>query len=711
MAAFTWLLALTLRSTVVLAMALALAGLLRRTTAVARHRLLTLTAIALLLLPALTRVLPRWELSFVPPWMETPSHEAEGRPPEPPSGATPRIDQPGSTHLLDPLPEGQLRTALQQPPRAPASEGGSGPFGLSFGTAAVGVWLVGLFASLLGLARALRRERRLVAAARPLAGPWLATLAEVRRSLPMPRSVRLLSCEEVQTPLTGGWRNPTVLLPPSAAPWPDERRRVVVQHELVHVMRGDALRHLAWRLVAALYWFHPLARLAKREAAVVGEQACDEAVLDLGTRPSVYARHLLEIAESLRAQPLRLATVLPMIERSQLERRLLMILDPDRSAHRGRAVAAVTLALLAGTVLGVGAAMPLTFGGSARASTSTPQPAAAARPVAPVRSAAAPVPAIAAEPADLARPVCTHGINGTFSGTFNEGPSGTDFKGVTEDDFALQQRFEGGRVLCARVHGPVRFDERDGSIRELPSGSSVVVETREGRSKSQRMLITTEQGERRYQWWLNGVSGEPDEGARAWLADSLEVMAAFRAMGAIEGQVGSLQGAIGSIQGQIGSLQGEIGSIEGEEGSLQGTIGSIQGEEGSLQGEIGSHQGAIGSLEGSRGQASAAQQARIDREIAVHEAAVKKLEAEMASLGFSRRTAEAEADLRAFEKSGQARIAELERQIQGIEAEGRIGHLERQIEDLHAEEQVGEIERRMKPALERLKVRLQSFGR
>ena len=50
----------------------------------------------------------------------------------------------------------------------------------------------------------------------PSTGPWTETLAEVRRSLGLSRAVRLLTCEGIETPVTGGWRRPVVLLPPEA---------------------------------------------------------------------------------------------------------------------------------------------------------------------------------------------------------------------------------------------------------------------------------------------------------------------------------------------------------------------------------------------------------------------------------------------------------------------------------------------------------------
>jgi chromosome segregation ATPase len=225
------------------------------------------------------------------------------------------------------------------------------------------------------------------------------------------------------------------------------------------------------------------------------------------------------------------------------------------------------------------------------------------------------------------------------------------------------------------------------------------------------MLVTAKAGQPDQQWWLNGRPQAVDAAARAWLGDALAAVNGFREIGAIQGQVGSLQGEIGSIQGEVGSLQGQIGSIQGEIGSLQGKVGSIQGERGSMQGAIGGHQGAIGGLQGSRWNADAAERARIDREIADHEAAIEKLEAEMAAQDFPARLAAAEKELDTFDRGeAKTRIADLERQIEGVRADERIAKLERQIQDLHADERVGAIERRMKPVVERLKGEVVRLG-
>jgi predicted nucleic acid-binding Zn-ribbon protein len=360
------------------------------------------------------------------------------------------------------------------------------------------------------------------------------------------------------------------------------------------------------------------------------------------------------------------------------------------AAGNARAAALMGLALLAGTLLAAGAATP---------------------PASPLR-VEVPAAAAVAEPDRSAfiGSACMDRFSGRFSGTISEGPSGVEASGVHDGDFSLQHSLGDGQRLCARVHGLARFDERTGAIRELPGGSSVLIETRGAQGRSQRILVTREQGELRYQWWLNGASQPVDDDARAWLKDALEVVSAYHQIGEIQGEVGSLQGEIGRVQGEIGSLQGEIGRVQGEIGSLQGRIGRVQGERGGLQGEIGSHQGAIGSLEGARWNASRSRQRQIDGEIQQHEAEIRKLEAKLESSAFRSRLDAAEDELEAFQKSADGKIAELERQIDAIRSEDKVGKLEKEIEALHADDRIDEIKRRVAPTLERLKTRIRQLG-
>ena len=74
------------------------------------------------------------------------------------------------------------------------------------------------------------------------------------------------------------------------------------------------------------------------------ERACDDVVLLAGARASDYAGHLLEIARGLRVPRAAALAALAMARPSQLEGRLMAILDPARRRRGpGRGVAAIAL--------------------------------------------------------------------------------------------------------------------------------------------------------------------------------------------------------------------------------------------------------------------------------------------------------------------------------------------------------------------------------
>ena len=183
------------------------------------------------------------------------------------------------------------------------------------------------------------------------------------------RFARLLISDRVSVPLMWGITRPALLLPAEALGWSRDRLRVVFLHELAHLRRCDALTLLITRATTAMYWFHPLAwsleRIARREC----EQACDDLVLATGARASEYADHLLSIAQNLPRHDAFASVTLAMSRRSQLEGRLLSILQIDvRRGVVSRPAAIAAAALAALLVLPIGS-VRLT------AQTATPAPA------------------------------------------------------------------------------------------------------------------------------------------------------------------------------------------------------------------------------------------------------------------------------------------------------------------------------------------------
>ena len=342
---------LLLKVSVLLTMALVAARLLHRAPAAARHRLWSFAFAAMLMLPALAASLPALHVPVPAGWEPA----APTRATFSPSAATiaPPI-QADAAPVTMASEAGLVPGLTGNAPRS--SERPSLP---SLSSLLFAIWLTGVVGAVATVLHSLWRVRRLVRTAEAVSDDgWQRAVAMLGTQLGVRHRVRLLSSPRVGTPMAGGIWRPAIFLPHSAASWNPEHRDLVLAHELAHLAGHDPLRHLMTRLALACYWFHPLAWLAAREAAIAREQACDETVLAMGARPSAYARLLLDLAESVSAKaPARLLGALPMVHRSHLERRLMAILNRDirPAARRFVAAPAIVVALL---TLSVAAAQP-----------------------------------------------------------------------------------------------------------------------------------------------------------------------------------------------------------------------------------------------------------------------------------------------------------------------------------------------------------------
>lgn len=336
------LLELAARATVLLSVALALVWVARHKSARVHHLLWTMTFAMLLGLPALNLLGPGWEVPVLP------AHA-----PDTP-GVQPAVDAPAvpiSTEtdpILSPPAPAQAATPPAPPVTEPSPSLPSIPLPLL-------LWGLGSTVALASLAVGRLRFGRLVRRAQPVQDPrWVLQVDTIRARLDVSRKVRVCLSTQAGTPMTGGWWRPAVLLPASAAEWSPGRRQAVLTHEMIHVRRRDALRQLLARVAVALYWFHPLAWLASWLAAAACEEACDEEVLALGTRPSEYAGHLLSVAGGVSPGPPVLALPMVLRSRPRLERRILSILEQRRT--RSSAVATAIM-LTAITSVGISAAV------------------------------------------------------------------------------------------------------------------------------------------------------------------------------------------------------------------------------------------------------------------------------------------------------------------------------------------------------------------
>ena len=319
------LLVFALRATVLLLAAFLATRLLRDASAATRHLIWTAAVAGVVALPLLSVVVPTWDVPVVT--------------------ITARTDAP----LASLAETADARTPVVHEERArttPAAPGPTAPTGaavassapdagpsfferLSAATMMASLWLAiaGLLLVRLAIANARvsgwKRASDIVDD-----GRWNSLMRRLTRDYHIERPVVLLQSGETDVPVTWGVVYPVVLIPANADDWDEEQRIAVLTHELAHVKRFDALSQMIGQIALALLWFHPLAWVAVRRMRQEREHACDDFVLAAGARASRYADDLLGLARRLARPTAPAAAALAMARRSELEGRLLAILDP-----------------------------------------------------------------------------------------------------------------------------------------------------------------------------------------------------------------------------------------------------------------------------------------------------------------------------------------------------------------------------------------------
>jgi beta-lactamase regulating signal transducer with metallopeptidase domain len=216
---------------------------------------------------------------------------------------------------------------------APAATAARGSNGSPLVTALFAGWLAVVALLLARLVADLRRTRRALARARPLAPAELPLPpAVLARRAGLARLPPIVASAELPAPSTCGVLSPVVVLPPALhATLGDEGLRFVLLHELAHVRRRDPLLALLERLVRIAWFLHPTAWLAGSLLARERERACDDAALatlPVSARPDC-AEALFRVVERASGhRPLRTTALALTSGGRAVKERLLRIVDP-----------------------------------------------------------------------------------------------------------------------------------------------------------------------------------------------------------------------------------------------------------------------------------------------------------------------------------------------------------------------------------------------
>lgn len=354
----------SLRSTVILLVALVAAFALRRASAARRHLVWTAATAMVLAVPLVSAVTPDIGLPIppLPSMLPAPSAE-EARLVPAPDGGRHEATLARSSNTAGPgVSAGRMSDRLSD----------TEPVGLlgrhreAIPTTLVGLWAAGVF---LVLGRIVLDALRLAWVRRqtvPLAdGPVPAFAQRTASRLGLDRPPVLLAGDDTAMPMTWGMLRPHVVMPAGSEAWSISRLEGVLAHEMAHVARRDCLTQFVARLACGFYWFHPLAWYAAHRMCIEREQACDDVVVLSGSvQAADYAYELAEIARSLRNHRSAVAVGLALARSDRLRDRLLSLMDHarDRQPPACRRIA-VTWTLAVAVALSVGIVHP---GGAAQ---------------------------------------------------------------------------------------------------------------------------------------------------------------------------------------------------------------------------------------------------------------------------------------------------------------------------------------------------------
>ena len=323
----TLLLALALRSSIMLAVGLLLSACLSKRSAALRHRVLAAALLAAAAVTPFSLALPEWNVTL-------PAAAADAGP----AGFV----LSSATVVLPAAPE--------IPAAAPESAAGApelpSPTSVS---PIVFVWLAGLVVAAGTLIASLMRISRIAARASPVEDRrWLQILETVARRYGLTRDIVVSRTDSANLLATWGILRPHVLVPHHARDWTLDRVHVVLCHELAHIRRGDWVVQIGAEALRAMLWFNPLVWMVCTRLRRESEQACDDEVLGMGVSGDEYAVHLLDLARQCRRPGSTWASTLPMAHPSTLERRFAAMLNPrlDRQAPSWRALATLAVLLL-----------------------------------------------------------------------------------------------------------------------------------------------------------------------------------------------------------------------------------------------------------------------------------------------------------------------------------------------------------------------------
>jgi beta-lactamase regulating signal transducer with metallopeptidase domain len=362
----------TVKAVLLLAAAITIVALARRASASFRHLVWAIALACVFFLPLLSLNLPHWRVSVTVPAAHSAKVTNEAPPLDQAAPTTAKaaaaqtasiqavsVKPPISAYPTDAPAPAQTFT---QPSAAAAASHPSTPDvhpsapNVPWPTLVFLAWVTGAAIMLLQAARGLAGIRSITRGSFLVKAGLLAEAALAAASqMQVGRCVELRQANAaklIMAPLTFGARQPVVVLPAEADEWPAQRLRAALLHEMAHIKRHDWALQMLGSIAGAAHWFNPLVWMALKRMRGESEAACDDLVLAAGVPAQDYARHLLDVALSVRDNKRLRSSAVAMAQGSKIEGRLRAILTQSlsrrpvtRQAAAGFLIVALLVAL------------------------------------------------------------------------------------------------------------------------------------------------------------------------------------------------------------------------------------------------------------------------------------------------------------------------------------------------------------------------------
>jgi len=350
-------------------------------------------------------------------------------------------------------------------------------------------WLAGALIALARLGAAWFRLERSLAHAEPVANASLATDVAALAIHARVEPPALSALDDLTSPIAVTGRR--ILLPSWAVELLErDQLRAMLAHETAHIARRDPEWKLAIAAWCAVFWFVPLARLARKRLDEVAEISCDAwAAVHLGDGRSL-AECLAECAErGVGGADLDLVPAMASRESPLLRRIDYLIagvpMNTESAGARAGFAAAVALAIAAFVLPGV-SLQPASAQGAPPAPPSPPAPPAA--PAAPAAPAVSP-------------------------GTHIHISSDSDGK----HDMTLVSVSDDHHNYNVKIDGKITFTDAEDDIATLSSGGSAAFsEKHDGRT--QRVEIANRAGKLERRYFVDDKEQPFDAAAHAWMS-------------------------------------------------------------------------------------------------------------------------------------------------------------------------------------------------